>query len=99
MVYNNIGYAYGLQGKWADAEPAYRQAVQYHREAGNIAGMVETMDGLAQSIETQGRHDEAVAMLKNALEELERMEADAGRHHLRDVVTAHLAGLTQWKSS
>ncbi len=94
MVYNNIGYAHGLQGRWVDAESAYRLAVRHHAESGNLAGKVDSMDNLAKSLEAQGRVEEAVTVLRQALDELTQLSLDAGYPHLWQMVTAHLAVLT-----
>ncbi len=93
MVYNNIGYAHGLQGRWAEAEPAYRLAVQYHEEGGNLAGKVDSMDNLAQSLEALGQVGEAAAVLRQALEELAQLPVDAGYPHLSLMVRTHLGAL------
>ncbi len=91
MVYNNIGYAHGLQGRWAEAEPAYRLAVQLHREAGNVVGMVDTMDSLAQCLEALEQGDVAAQVLQNALRLLDMHEPDSGKQYVREMVAAHLA--------
>ncbi len=95
MVYNNIGYAYGLQKRWADAEPAYRLASRLHREAGNVVGMVDTMDSLAHCLEALGQAGEAAAVLHNALGALGRLAPDGSDRHVRDMVAAHLARVTE----
>jgi tetratricopeptide (TPR) repeat protein len=93
MVYNNIGYAQGQQERWAEAEAAYRLAVQYHKESGNLAGRVDSLDNLAQSLEALGRAGEATVVLRQALDALATLPADAGYPHLSQMVTAHLASL------
>lgn len=95
MVYNNVGYVYGLLLRWPEAEPAYRLAVQLHREAGNSAGMVSSMDNLAESLEELGRISEARALLKDALRELEGVEPGAEKQSLRDTITTHLESLAR----
>jgi len=69
-VLQNLGLLYVLQGRYAEAEPLYTQAVAtYERTLGDKHPYFATALGnLAQLYGTQGRHSEAEALLKQVIE-------------------------------
>jgi tetratricopeptide (TPR) repeat protein len=66
---NNLAYLYQSQGRYDEAEPLYRQALELRRELlGERHPQVATsLNNLAGLYESQGRYDEAEPLYLEAL--------------------------------
>lgn len=78
-IFNNLGYALGLMGKYAAAESYCRQAIAVWREAGMDKGVIRGEVTLSTVLRDQGsvlhaKYVEAMELLKGAIQRLSEPE-------------------------
>lgn len=91
MLYNNLGYTYGKQCAWSQAEQAYIRSISYWKKLRNVAALVNVMDGLAVVYNQSARQEEAVTMLEDAWALTRQIENETSRRHHQEMVARHLA--------
>lgn len=86
-IYNNVGEVYRYQQHWEEAEAAYRLSLSCWSQVDHLAGLVNTLDNLGFVLSAQGRHQEALEVLQEALDRLPQMADDPAYPDLKRTVT------------
>jgi tetratricopeptide (TPR) repeat protein len=94
VLLNNIGMAAQKLGVLERAAQAFEESVALWQALGTVSAAINTMDNLALAYLAQGRGREAVAVLEQALAQLEQVADEANRAHLAAMVRGHLAEAT-----
>ncbi len=89
-VNHNIGMAHRQLQQWDKAKQAYLLSIKQQQEIGNIAWLVNTIDGLGLVYLGQGQPVKAVATFEEALNRLVQIEGEPGYDHLFEMVNTHL---------
>jgi tetratricopeptide (TPR) repeat protein len=89
-VHHNIGMAYRKLQQWERAKEAYLKSITQQEQIGNIAWLVDTMDGLGLLYLDQGQPGKAVATFEEALNRLAEIEGEPGYENLFEMLTNHL---------
>lgn len=92
---NNLAALYQHQGKWSEAEPLFKDALDMRRRLfkGDHSSLATSMNNLAALYEAQGKLSEAEPLYKDALDMLRRVFK--GDHPNMASSMSHLAGLYQ----
>jgi tetratricopeptide (TPR) repeat protein len=85
---NNLAWAYADAGRWPDALPLLDGAVEARRAAGDPAGLFFARWARARALRALGRHDEALAELR----ELAATPEGAADSDVADEIAANEAG-------
>ena len=89
-LYNNQGYCYYKMQQWQDAERLYKVSLHQWKQIENWHSYANTLDGLGQVYNKQGRQDEAIQTFKDALQILEDKFPKEECQHLSQEITEHL---------
>jgi tetratricopeptide (TPR) repeat protein len=90
LVTHNIGRAYRLLKEWTKAEEAYRLSIEYKAAIGNVASLVNSMDGLGLLYLEQRQAEKAYALFEEARKQLASIEGEPGYNQLVEMVTQHI---------
>jgi tetratricopeptide (TPR) repeat protein len=92
---NNRGVELFRQGKYAESEKAYRDALAHYKQAPteNVNAYAATLNNLASTLQTDGKVDEARKLLPQviALDSKIRGEEDIVTHALNNLALLHQA--------
>jgi tetratricopeptide (TPR) repeat protein len=80
-LYNNIGWAYHDMGKYQHALEIFQKALEWREAAGGAAGIRIARWCIARALRSLDRVDEALAIQRKLLDELERAGASDGYVH------------------
>jgi len=89
-VHHNLGMAYRKLQQWDKAEASYLLSIEHRETTGNIARLVDAMDGLGLVHLEQGQPEQARATFEAALNRLAQIKDEPGYDHLNQMVTGHL---------
>jgi tetratricopeptide (TPR) repeat protein len=90
LVTHNMGLSYRKLGQWAKAKAAYQQSIELKQKLGNIALLVDDMDGLALVYLAEGNLEKARSIFQEAMIRLTQIEDDAWYDYLFEMVSKHL---------
>ncbi len=82
-LYNNIGRVYAGQGRWAEAEQAYRLGLEAWAHTSNAASRIRTLINLVEALLAQGKEDEARDLAALVEARLAALEGDPAQAELR----------------
>ena len=89
-VNHNIGLAYRQLQEWDEAEAAYLLSIEQYQKVGNMAWLVNSMDGLGLVYLEQGQLAAAKKTFEEARKCLAQLEGEPRYEHLLKMVTVHL---------
>ncbi|MEM7537237.1 MAG: tetratricopeptide repeat protein [Chloroflexota bacterium] len=89
-LYNNQGYCYRKQEKWADAEKMYLASLTQWEQIESWVDYANTLDGLGMVYYHQADFDNAIAIFQKALSILSQHTEKQVSAHLAEEITAHL---------
>jgi tetratricopeptide (TPR) repeat protein len=89
-LYTNQGIEYRKLQQWQPAEEQCLQALQRWQALGNVRNAINVMDELGLVYAGQGRYEKAVAVLQEALSQLETISDDPGSSTLKETLLQDL---------
>lgn len=89
-INHNMGMAYRQLKEWPTAEAAYQRSLTYQEQLGNLAWLVDTMDGLGLLYLAQGQPEQASVIFEAALTRLAEIEGQPRYDHLLAMLSEHL---------
>ena len=90
LVNHNIGMAYRKMEQWHSAEEAYLLSIEQRKNIGNVAGLLNSMDGLGLVYLGQGQPSKAMSVFETALDRLTGIKGEPGYDRLVEMITSHL---------
>ncbi len=94
-VNHNIGMAYRKLRQWDNAKAAYLLGIERYQQIGNIAWMVDTMDGLGLLYLDQGHLMKAGATFEEALRRLTEIEGEPSYQKYYEIVSRHIREISE----
>jgi len=92
LVYLNMGMAYRRLEDWEQAETAYRASIKQWETLGNLAGLVNTLDGLGQLYLNRGQPKKARQIFRQAFDKLAQIKDDPAYERLLNMLERHFQG-------
>lgn len=90
LVTHNMGLSYRKLGQWDQAKEAYQQSIAIKQELGQIALLVDDMDGLGLVFLAEGNLVKAKEIFQEAKTWLTLIEDDVYYDNLFEMVSGHL---------
>ena len=94
LVTHNMGLSYRKLGHWVQAKMAYQQSTAIKQELGQIALLVDDMDGLGLVYLAEGNLIKALEIFQEAKTWLAQIEDDVYYDNLFEMVSGHLQEVT-----
>lgn len=88
-INHTLGMAYRQLGEWATAEAAYRRSLAYQEKLGNLAWLVNTLDGLGLVYLAQGQPAQALTIFETALRRLAQIQGEPRYDYFLAMVSEH----------
>lgn len=89
-LHNNKGYAYSKDGQYHQARDEYQRSIHFWRNTTDRASLINVLDGLSIVYMQMGNYKQAIAILEEALAELERIQEHPAYKRLVQMIQERL---------